>query len=91
MKNTNRMKLNRLDQIFTEQKVYNRVLAKYLKKSESTISLWRNNRRQPSIKELHKIAELLRIDIRDLLEPTSWKTSESMTYKEYAESLNKRS
>lgn len=78
------MKLNRLDEVFRNKKVYNRVIASYFGKSESTISLWRNNKRQPSLEEFRAIARLLRMDIKDLFEPTIWKDEKSETYEEYA-------
>lgn len=77
------MKINRLKEIFDSKNVKNRVLAKFLSKSESTISLWRNNKRQPSIEELRVIAQLLRVDIRDLLHPTTWENDKSETYEEF--------
>ena len=77
------MKINRLDEVFREKKVYNRVIANYFDKSESTISLWRNNKRQPSLEEFRDIARLLRIDIKDLFETTTWENEKSETYKEY--------
>lgn len=78
------MKLNRLDEVFRNKKVYNRVIASYFRKSESTISLWRNNKRQPSLEEFRTIARLLRMDIKDLFESTIWKDEKSETYEEYA-------
>ncbi len=81
------MKINRLDEEFTSRKVKNRVIAKYFGKSESTISLWRNNKRQPSLPDLREIAKLLRIDIKDLLEPTDWKKEKSHTYEEFSDKL----
>lgn len=77
------MKLNRLKEVFDSKGVKNRVLAEILKKSESTISLWRNNKRQPSLEDLCMIAMLLRINIHDLIEPTSWDNEKSKTYDEY--------
>jgi len=78
---------NNLKKVFKEHKVTNRILAKYFKKSESTISLWRNNKRQPSVQELYEIAKLLRINIHDLIEPTTWKGSDSETYREFSERI----
>jgi transcriptional regulator with XRE-family HTH domain len=78
------MKINRLKEVFNNRNIKNRVLANYFGKSESTISLWRNNKRQPSLDELREIAKLLRIDIRDLIEPTSWKNEKSETYEEFS-------
>ncbi|WP_374708785.1 helix-turn-helix domain-containing protein [Chryseobacterium camelliae] len=53
------MKLNRLKEVFDERGVKNRTLAAVLNKSESTISLWRNNKRQSSLEEFYIIAKLL--------------------------------
>jgi len=64
--------INRLKEVFKEKKVTNRQIATYLKKSEPTISKWVNNRRQPSLDDLYKIAEYLQIDIRSLLYPSNW-------------------
>jgi len=76
---------NNLKEVFKKHKVTNRILAKYFKKSESTISLWRNNKRQPSIQQMYEIAKLLRINIHDLIEPTTWKGTKDETYQEFAE------
>lgn len=78
---------NNLKEVFKEHKVTNRILAKYFKKSESTISLWRNNKRQPSIQQMYEIAKLLRINIHDLIEATSWEDSDFETYQEFAERI----
>lgn len=76
------MKLNRLKEVFNEFGVKNRTLAIILNKSESTISLWRNNKRQPSLEEFYIIAKLLRINIHDLIEISSWENEDSPTYDE---------
>jgi len=81
--------INRLDQVFKENKITNRVIAQYIKRSEGTVSKWRNNRRQPSMNELNKIAELLRIDVRNLLNKSDWSESKAPTYLEFKESLKK--
>jgi len=78
---------NRLDEVFTKRKITNRVIAKYLKKSEGTISKWRNNKRQPSVHELNKIAELLREDIRNLLYKSDWSECKNPTYSEFKKQL----
>lgn len=78
------MKINRLDEVFKEKKVQNRVLAKYFSKSEETISKWRNNKRQPSVENLTEISKFLRIDIRLLLESTSWENEKSETYEQFS-------
>ena len=81
--------INRLDQVFKENKITNRVIAQYIKRSEGTVSKWRNNKRQPSINELNKIAELLRIDVRNLLNKSDWSQSKAPTYLEFKKSLKK--
>ena len=78
------MKINRLDKVFKEKKVQNRILAKYFNKSEETISKWRNNKRQPSLENLVEIAKFLRIDTRQLLESTSWENEKSETYEMFS-------
>lgn len=84
------MSLNRLDQVFTKHKVQNRILAKHFNKSESTISKWRNNKRQPSVSELNEIAKLLRLDIRELLNKSDWSDTISETYEELKSRLKKK-
>jgi len=81
------MKINRLGIVFTEKKIQNRVIAKFIGKSESTISLWRNNKRQPSLEELIEIAKLLRVSIYDLIEATNWKNEKSDTYEEFVKKV----
>lgn len=81
------MEINCLKKVFDERKVQNRVLAKYLNKSESTISLWRNNKRQPSLQELLEIAKILRVNIHDLILPTNWVGNNSETYEEYSKKI----
>lgn len=81
------MKINRLGIVFKEKNVKNRVIAKYFGKDEGTISKWRNNKRQPSLQELYEIAKLLRINIHDLIEPTTWKGLTSETYEEFSKKI----
>ena len=83
------MKLNRFKIVFDENKVKNRVIAKHIGKSESTISLWRNNKRQPSLEEFYQIARLLRINIHTLIEPTNWSNESSETYSDLVKKLDK--
>jgi len=61
---------NRLKTVLTEKNITSRDLAKYLKKSETTISRWCTNDVQPSIEVFYKIAKYLDIDIRELFIPT---------------------
>ncbi len=59
--------INRLKVILVEQGRTGRWLAKQLGKDPSTISLWCSNKIQPSLETLDKIAELLSVDRRELL------------------------
>lgn len=65
-------KINRIKEVLKEKGIYNRDLAKYLDKSETAISLWVNNKRQPSLEDLLQVAKFLNIDIRELLYHTIW-------------------
>lgn len=74
--------INRLAEVFKEKDVYNREIAKHLKKSEETVSRWVNNHRQPSLNDLDEVAKYLKVDIRDLLHPSEWSDSKTEEIKE---------
>lgn len=59
--------LNRLKVVLVEQKRTGKWLGEHLKKDPATISRWCNNHAQPSIETLDRIAELLGVDRRILL------------------------
>ena len=61
------MKINRLKVILAEKEKTNKWLAEKLGKSEVTISRWCTNEVQPSVETMVQIAELLKIDIKKLL------------------------
>ena len=61
------MELNRLKIVLVEKKRTGKWLAEVLKKNEATISRWCTNESQPSIETLFEIAEVLDIDVKDLL------------------------
>lgn len=65
-------RINRLAEVFKENNITNREIAKHLEKSEETVSRWVNNHRQPSLEDLNKIACYLQQDIRELLYPSEW-------------------
>ncbi|WP_218917268.1 helix-turn-helix transcriptional regulator [Niabella ginsenosidivorans] len=48
----------------------NKWLAEQLSKNETTVSRWCTNEVQPSVETLATIAKLLKIDVRELLNPT---------------------
>ena len=64
------MKINRLKVVLTEQSKTSRWLAKELGKSASTVSRWCTNEVQPSVETLAEIAQLLKVDVRELLNST---------------------
>lgn len=65
------MEINRIKVALAETRKKNKWLAEKIGKDESTISQWCTNARQPSLENLLKIANVLKIDIRDLLCPTN--------------------
>ncbi|WP_338645037.1 helix-turn-helix transcriptional regulator [Flavobacterium sp. KS-LB2] len=65
------MEINRIKVALAETRKKNKWLAEKIGKDESTISQWCTNARQPSLENLLKIADVLKLDIRDLLYPTN--------------------
>lgn len=59
--------INRLKVVLAEKNRSNKWLAEKLNKNETTVSRWCTNDTQPSVDTLSQIAELLDVDIRDLL------------------------
>ena len=62
--------LNRLKVVLVEQNKTGMWLAEQLGKSTCTISKWCKNTVQPDLQTLDRIAKLLNIDVKDLLNPT---------------------
>ena len=63
-------RINRIKEILVIQGKTQVWLAEKLGKSTTTIAAMCNNKTQPHLKDLKKIAKLLDIDIRELLVPT---------------------
>jgi len=59
--------INRLKVVLAEKNRSNKWLAKQLTKNETTVSRWCTNDTQPSVDTLSQTAELLDVDIRELL------------------------
>lgn len=72
-------KYNRLKVELAEAGKLNAELAKYLKVHVTTVSDWCTNTNQPSIQNLYRISEFLRIDVRKLLMPTRWNEETMLT------------
>jgi len=66
----NRQKLNRIKEILKEQGRTQTWLAEKIEKSYVVVTNYCNNHTQPSLPVLAKIAEILDVDIRELLVPT---------------------
>jgi len=65
-----KLRLNRIKVVLAEKNRASKELAKYLGKTESTVSRWNTNEIQPSLETLYEISKYLKVDIRDLLNPT---------------------
>ena len=61
------MILNRIKVVLAETQRTNRWLAEQTGQSENTISRWCSNKSQPSLDMLVKVAELLNVDPRQLI------------------------
>lgn len=68
--NQQNVMLNRLKAALAEQGKTNRWLSEQLGKSENTVSRWCANKVQPSIQQLNEIADVLDVDVKDLLVST---------------------
>lgn len=66
----NNKPINRIKAALAEQGKTNKWLAENLDKNETTISRWCTNEVQPSIDNFIAIASLLKIDVRELINPT---------------------
>ena len=62
--------LNRLKVVLVEKGKTSRWLAEQLGKTEHTISRWCQNKTQPSVAQLNEIAQVLNVDVRNLINPT---------------------
>jgi transcriptional regulator with XRE-family HTH domain len=62
--------LNRLKLVLVEKGVTSRELAKRLNKTESTVSTWCTNDKQPSVETFCQIAQFLDVDLRELFVQT---------------------
>jgi len=59
--------INRIKIVLVEQGRTNNWLASKLGKNVTTVSRWCTNDMQPSLETLVKIADVLKIDVRDLI------------------------
>ena len=61
------MKLNRIKAVLTDKGISQTWLAKQLNKSFSMVNAYACNRAQPNLDILQQIAEILQVDLKDLI------------------------
>ena len=66
-KSHQRMKLNRIKAVLLEKGISQTWLAKKLDKSFSMVNAYACNRIQPNLETLQQIAEILQVDLKDLI------------------------
>ena len=59
--------INRLKIVLVEKKKTGKWLAEQLGKNQSTVSKWCSNVSQPDLATLVKVAELLKVDVQELI------------------------
>lgn len=59
--------LNRIKVILAEKNLQNKWLAEQLGRDQATVSKWVTNSAQPNLDMLIKIAQVLEVDIKDLI------------------------
>ena len=59
--------MNRLQEVLNKQGRSQLWLANQLDITKSTMSIWCTNRSQPSLEKLYKVAQILNVDVTDLL------------------------
>lgn len=60
-------RINRIKVVLVEQNKTGKWLAEQLQKNEATISRWCSNTSQPSLEMLVKIADVLGVETKDLI------------------------
>lgn len=66
----NKKQINRLKIVLVEQSRTNKWLAEKLGKNITTVSRWCTNETQPGIETMIQIADILNVDVRELLVST---------------------
>ena len=62
--------INRIKVVLVEQKRTGKWLAEQMGKDQTTVSQWCTNTSQPDLPTLTKVAEILNVDIMELLNST---------------------
>ena len=69
-------KLNRIKAVLAEQEKTSKWLAEQVGKSACTVSKWCGNTVQPDLSTLNKIAKILKVDVKTMLNSTEQQTKE---------------
>jgi transcriptional regulator with XRE-family HTH domain len=59
--------MNRIKEVLEQKGIKQTWLAEKLEKSYNMVNSYAQNRRQPSLEDLYKIAEILDVDIKELI------------------------
>jgi putative transcriptional regulator len=59
--------MNRIKEVLEEKGIKQKWLAEQLGKSYNMVNSYAQNRRQPSLEDLYKIAKILNVQVKDLL------------------------
>lgn len=59
--------MNRIKEVLKKKRITQIWLAEQLEKSYNMVNSYAQNRRQPSLEDLYKIADILNIDAKELL------------------------
>jgi putative transcriptional regulator len=59
--------MNRIKEVLDGKGIKQTWLAEQLQKSYNMVNAYVQNRRQPSIEDLYRIAEILEVDVKELL------------------------
>lgn len=59
--------MNRIKEVLSEKEMTQTLLSKKLGKSYNMVNSYVQNRRQPSLEDLNRIASILDVDVKDLI------------------------
>ena len=59
--------MNRIKEVLKDKGISQTWLAEKMEKSYPTINEYARNKRQPSLEDLYKIAEILNVEVKELL------------------------
>jgi len=63
----NKFKMNRIKEVLEQKGIKQIWLAEQLGKSYNMVHSYAQNKRQPSLEDLYKIAEILNVEVKELL------------------------